>query len=140
MSDRFYSQMSEHYKMTTWELQRAFWYEDSPERIKLECKAEGKKVSTTTKKKKVTRIDLNNQLTEMLGVDIQGAKLPMPTLEAFVNAVTKGTFIKGVPVPEGRLKAPYQEAVLRAIGTKVDLDNATVKTMTLFLGALNKHE
>lgn len=139
MSDRFYSQMADHYKMSHWELKRAFWDEESPERKTLERKAEGKKVSNTSSKKKLTRIDLNNMLTDMLGVDIQGAKLPMPTLEAFVDAVKSKNF-KKVEVPTGRLKAPYQAAILEALGGKLDLDNATVKTMTLFLGAIKNHE
>lgn len=137
MSDRFYTQMADHYNMSVTELNRAFWFEDSPERIKLEAKAEGKQVNKSTGKKKITRLDLNKQLTELLGVDIQAAKLPLATLEAFVNAVKKKSY-KKVEVPEGRLKAPYQTAIIESLGCKVDLDNATVKTMKLFLEEINK--
>ena len=137
MSDRFYTQMADHYKMPVWELNRALWFDKSPERTKLENKAEGIRKPMSESKKKITRIDLNNHLGNMLGVDIQGAKLPMPTLQALVDAVKNNKY-KRVAVPSGRLKAPYQAAIIEALGMKVDLDNATVKTMTLFLGAINK--
>lgn len=137
MSDRFYTQMADHYNMSITDINRAFWFEDSPERVKLEAKAEGKQVNKSTGKKKVTRLDLNNKLTELLGKDIQAAKLPLPTLEAFVSAVKKKSY-KKVEVPTGRLKAPYQAAIIESLGTKVDLDNATVNTMKLFLEEINK--
>lgn len=137
MGERFYKQACDHFNMTANEFCRAFWDQDSPERIKLEAKAEGKQVNKSTGKKKVTRLDLNNQLTQLLGNDIQAAKLPLATLEAFVSAVKKKSY-KKVEVPTGRLKAPYQAAIVESLGVKVDLDNATVNTMKLFLEEINK--
>lgn len=141
MSDRFYAQMGEHFKMTPMELKIAFWDDQSAECKKLERKAEGRTMITTkdkatTKKKKVTRLDLNNMITELLGVDIQGAKLPLPTLEAILKVVKNKTY-SPEDIPEGRLRAPYQEAMTSSLGVEVDLSNATVKTICLYLGAIN---
>lgn len=141
MSDRFYSQMGEHFKMTPMELKIALWDKQSAEHDKLVRKAEGgkmvvKKDTPSTKKKKITRLDINNMITELLGVDIQGAKLPLPTLEVILSVIKNKTY-KGVNIPEGRLRAPYQEAMLESLGKDVDLSNATVKTICLFLTAIN---
>lgn len=141
MSDRFYAQMGEHFKMSPMELKIAFWDEQSAEHDKLVRKAEGKKMVTTkdttvAKKKKITRLDLNNMITEHLGVDIQAAKLPLPTLETILKVVKNKTY-RGVNIPSGRLRAPYQEAMTESIGVEVDLSNTTVKTICLFLQAVN---
>ncbi len=45
---------------------------------------------------------------------------------------------KKVEVPEGRLKAPYQEALTECLGVNLDLSTATVKCMKNFLEAINK--
>ncbi len=133
MSDRFYTQMAEHYNMAPYELNIALRDLDSPERKKLEKKAG----TTMSKGKKLTRIDLNNMLTEMLGVNIEGAKLPLNVLEAMLDKVKNKTY-KKVEVPEGRLKAPYQAALTECLGVNLDLSTATVKTMKNFLEAINK--
>ncbi|CAL5098728.1 Phage protein [Salmonella phage Tennessee] len=133
MSDRFYTQMAEHYNMAPYELNIALRDLDSPERKKLEKKAG----TTMSKGKKLTRIDLNNMLTEMLGVNIEGAKLPLNVLEAMLDKVKNKTY-KKVEVPEGRLKAPYQAALTECLGVNLDLSTATVKCMKNFLEAINK--
>ena len=86
--------------------------------------------------KKMTRIDLNNALTKLLGVNIEGQKLSMPTLTTILEKVKAGD-VKKVAVPEGRLKKPYQEAIIEAFGEKLDLDTATVKTMKALLESIN---
>lgn len=133
MSDRFYTQMAEHYNMAPYELNIALRDLDSPERKKLEKKAG----TTMSKGKKLTRIDLNNMLTEMLGVNIEGAKLPLNVLEAMLDKVKNKTY-KKVEVPEGRLKAPYQAALTECLGVNLDLSTATVRCMKNFLEAINK--
>ena len=133
MSDRFYTQMAEHYNMAPYELNIALRDLDSPERKKLEKKAG----TTMSKGKKLTRIDLNNMLTEMLGVNIEGAKLPLNVLEAMLDKVKNKTY-KKVEVPEGRLKAPYQAALTECLGINLDLSTATVRCMKNFLEAVNK--
>ena len=133
MSDRFYAQMGEHFKMSPMELKVAFWDNESAEWRKLVKKAEGKTMATAGKK--VTRLDINNMITELLGVDIQGAKLPLPTLEAILKVVKNKSYT-AVDIPSGRLRAPYQEAMIEALGVEVDLSNTTVKTICLFLGAI----
>ncbi|QXV80305.1 hypothetical protein bas32_0150 [Escherichia phage IrisVonRoten] len=133
MSDRFYTQMAEHYNMAPYELNIALRDLNSPERKKLEKRAG----TTMSKGKKLTRIDLNNMLTEMLGVNIEGAKLPLNVLEAMLDKVKNKTY-KKVEVPEGRLKAPYQAALTECLGTTLDLSTATVRCMKNFLEAINK--
>lgn len=133
MSDRFYTQMAEHYSMAPYELNIALRDLDSPERKKLEKKAG----TTMSKGKKLTRLDLNKILTELLGTDIEGAKLPLLVLETMIKKV-KNKEYKKVEVPEGRLKAPYQEALTECLGVNLDLSTATVKTMKNFLEAINK--
>lgn len=135
MSDRFYTQMCDHYNMAPYELNIALRDLDSPERKKLEKKAG----TTMSKGKKLTRIDLNNMLTELLGVNIEGAKLPLNVLEAMLDKVKHKTY-KKVEVPEGRLKAPYQAALTQCLGVTLDLSTATVKTMKNFLEAINNYE
>ncbi|WCX68730.1 hypothetical protein [Salmonella phage GSW6] len=89
--------------------------------------------------KKLTRLDLNKMLTELLGVDIEGSKLPLLVLETMIKKV-KNKEYKKVEVPEGRLKAPYQEALIECLGVNLDLSTATVKTMKNFLEAINNYE
>ena len=141
MSDRFYTQMAEHFRMPHYELNIALRDHDSPEYKKLENKAEksnGVKVGATMSKgKKLTRLDLNKILTELLGTDIEGAKLPLLVLETMIKKV-KNKEYKKVEVPEGRLKAPYQEALIECLGINLDLSTATVKVMRAFLEAINK--
>ncbi|QXN67643.1 hypothetical protein [Klebsiella phage vB_Kpn_3] len=74
MSDRFYTQMAEHFNIAPYELNIALRDHDSPEYKKLEKKAEG---IMSSKGKKLTRIDLNTMLMEELGVNIEGQKLPL---------------------------------------------------------------
>ncbi|CCI88459.1 hypothetical protein BN79_031 [Yersinia phage phiR2-01] len=133
MSDRFYTQMADHYKMAPYELNIALHDLDSPERKLLEKRA-GVPMS---KGKKLTRIDLNNMLTEKLGVNIEGQKLPLNVLETMLDKVKNKSY-KKVTVPEGRLKAPYQEALTECLGVTLDLSTATVKVMKGFLEAINK--
>lgn len=141
MSDRFYTQMAEHFRIPHYELNIALRDHDSTEYKKLEKKAEksnGVKVGATMSKgKKLTRLDLNKMLTELLGVDIEGAKLPLLVLETMIKKV-KNKEYKKVEVPEGRLKAPYQEALIECLGINLDLSTATVKVMRAFLEAVNK--
>ncbi|EJB4242325.1 hypothetical protein MT068_001390 [Salmonella enterica] len=143
MSDRFYTQMADHYNMAPYELNIALRDLDSPERKKIERKAEKsisvKAGTTMSKGKKLTRIDLNNMLAEQLGVNIEGAKLPLNVLEAMLDAVKNKSY-KKVEVPEGRLKAPYQAALSECLGVTLDLSTATVKTMKNFLEAINNYE
>lgn len=143
MSDRFYTQMAEHFRIPHYELSIALRDHDSPEYKKLEKKAE-KSIDTKvgasmSKGKKLTRIDLNKILTELLGTDIEGAKLPLLVLETMIKKV-KNKEYKKVEVPEGRLKAPYQEALTECLGVNLDLSTATVKTMKNFLEAINNYE
>ncbi|WJE88410.1 hypothetical protein [Klebsiella phage Kpn02] len=132
MSDRFYTQMCEHFKVAPYELNIALRDHESPEFKKIAKKSEG----VMSNGKKMTRIDLNNALTELLGVNIEGQKLSMPTLTTILAKVKAGD-VKKVAVPEGRLKKPYQEAVMEAFGEKLDLDTATVKTMKTLLESIN---
>ncbi|AXC42571.1 hypothetical protein HOT66_gp120 [Salmonella phage S147] len=136
MSDRYYTQMANHYNMAPYELNIALRDLDSPERAKLEKKAG---IRMSSKGKKLTRIDLNTMLMEELGVNIEGQKLPLNVLETMLDKVKKKTY-KKVQVPEGRLKAPYQAAVSECLGATLDLSTATVKVMKGFLEAINKHE
>lgn len=136
MGDRFYNQMASYYKISISELNIALRDHESPEYKSLEKKAN----TTMSKGKKVTRLDLNNELTELLGVNIEGQKLPMLVLEVMVKHVKAKNLVK-VSVPNGRLKAPYIEAVQTALSNdKLDLSTATVKTMKAFLEAINNYE
>lgn len=138
MSDRYYMQMAEYANLTTSQLNAALRDKESSEYKKLLKKVEGTKV-TTTKKKKVTRIDLNKQLAELLECDIEGAKLPLIVLETMIKRVSERD-CKVVSIPEGRLKAPYQEAVCECLHTNLDLSTATVKVMKSFLQAVKEME
>jgi hypothetical protein len=130
MSDRYYMQMAEKTKMAPWELQIALRDEDSPFRLQLEKSLMGKKV---------TRQDLVKELEELLNAELDPntGKLPLLSLENTVKAVKTKTTVK-VEIPNGRLKAPYIEALRAAIPYPLELDTATVKTMTTLLNALNK--
>ncbi|ATS94011.1 hypothetical protein P13BB106kb_p027 [Pectobacterium phage DU_PP_V] len=118
MSDRFYMQQAAHFKVSHAELTISL--------------REGIPMSS----KRVTRIDLNKELTGLLGTNIEGQKLSMPTLGKIVEVVKANKCTK-VKVPEGKLKQPYIEAVCTCLGTTVDLDSATVKVMKAFLEAIN---
>lgn len=135
MSDRFYTQMCDYYKITPNELNIALRDHESPEYKKLEKKA-GVQMSNG---KKLTRIDYNNMITELLGTNIEGSKLPLMVLETMHKKIKDKSFVK-VEVPEGRLKQPYIQAVTECLGTTMDLSTATVKVMKGFLEAINKHE
>ena len=86
MSDRFYTQMCEHFKVAPYELNIALRDHESPEFKKIAKKSEG----VMSNGKKMTRIDLNNALTELLGVNIEGQKLSMPTLTTILAKVKAG--------------------------------------------------
>lgn len=86
MSDRYYTQMANHYNMAPYELNIALRDLDSPERAKLEKKAG---IRMSSKGKKLTRIDLNTMLMEELGVNIEGQKLPLNVLETMLDKVKR---------------------------------------------------
>ncbi|QFR57636.1 hypothetical protein CPT_Slocum_056 [Serratia phage Slocum] len=124
MSDRFYKQMSEHYKVAPWELANAL-RDHNELYYELGRQSMGKS-------KKVTRKDISEEISAILGQEIELGKLPMLTLEVMVKAL-KTRNIKPQEVPNGRLKAPFIKAVHDAIGVEVDLSTATVKIMSQFL-------
>lgn len=119
MSDRFYMQQAAYFKV-------------SPAELTLSLR-EGKPMS----KKRVTRMDLNKELAELLGTNIEGQKLSLPTLEKLLEVVKKKSYNKVEMPEEGKLKQPYIEAMHSCIGSTVDLDSATVKVMKAFLEAIN---
>ncbi|AFQ22196.1 hypothetical protein My1_037 [Pectobacterium phage My1] len=118
MSDRFYHQQATFFKV-------------SPAELTISLR-EGRPMS----KKRVTRIDLNNEITEILGTNIEGQKLSMPTLEKILEVLKSGRY-KKVTMPSGKLKQPFKEAVCEALGVTVDLDSATIKNMKTLLEAIN---
>lgn len=124
MSDRFYAQMAKHYNVDPWQLSNALRDRDDLYR-ELERKSMGKG-------KKVTRKDISEEISEILGAEIALGKLPMLTLEVMLKKLKEGS-IKPAPVPNGRLKQPYIEAVHEAVGVPIDLSTATVKIMSQFL-------
>lgn len=127
MSDRYYRQMGEHFGLSPWELQIALTDKQSELHRKLEKKSMGK----------VTRKDLNSQLTEIMGKDIAATKLPLETLQELVASFKTKKF-KAVPVPNGRLKAPYISALTESLGKELDFSTATVAVMTKLLEWINE--
>ena len=117
MSDRFYSQMCQHYDIAPWELNLALWFPESDEYNKLVRKS----------MPKVTRKDLAKQFKEITSTDIDISKLPLATALDVVDFVNKGKKAE-FDMPEGRRKDPYI-TVLQDILGKLDFSTATVAVM-----------
>lgn len=131
MSDRFYTQMADHFSMAPWELNIALRDSESPQFKSLEKKC----------MPKVTRKELNTELNSLLGKSITATKLPMPTLQVVVDKCKSGKLVK-VPMPSGRLKAPYIEALHTALNVSskepLDFSTATVALMKEILEGINE--
>lgn len=90
------------------------------------------------KSKKVTRKDISEEISALLGEEIALGKLPLLTLEVMLKKIKSGDISTEVEVPSGRLKAPYIRAVQEALGVEVELNTATVAMLSTFLNAVNK--
>lgn len=126
MSDRFYSQMCQHYDITPWELNLALWFPESDEHNKLVRKS----------MPKVTRKDLAKQFKEITSTDIDISKLPLATALDVVDFVNKGKKVE-LDMPDGRRKDPYI-SVLQDILGKLDFSTATVAVMKGILEVIKK--
>lgn len=117
MSDRFYSQMCQHYDIAPWELNLALWFPESDEYNKLVRKS----------MPKVTRKDLAKQFKDITSTETDISKLPLATALDVVDFVNKGKKVS-FEMPTGRLKEPYVKTLQDILG-KLDFSTATVKTM-----------
>lgn len=133
MSDRFYAQQCEYFGIKPAQLIHMGRYPNHPESIKLKEKMErkmGKKASGTvgTKSKRVTKADVLVDIREQIGsqacdgflkltlTDMQKVKLGLVDLEMPEN----------IPMPVGRLKAPFVDALASLIPCDADFSKMTV--------------
>lgn len=117
MSDRFYSQMCQHYDIAPWELNLALWFPESDEHNKLVRKS----------MPKVTRKDLAKQFKDITSTETDISKLPLATALDVVGFVNKGKKVS-FEMPTGRLKGPYISVLQNILG-KLDFSTATVAVM-----------
>lgn len=128
MSDRFYQQQADFFKLAPWELVRAQMYPESNEAKRLN------KAATPTRNKK----ELSDYFVQSTGIDVDLTKLKVPTLTSIVEALDYGVN-DNIPIPTGRLKAPYIKCIRDLIGDPtLDLDSGTIAIFNAIIKGIVK--
>lgn len=145
MSDRFYAQQCEYFGIKPAQLIHMGRYPDHPDAIKLKEKMErkmGKKATGTVGKKgkRLTKADVLVDIRQMIGsAECSGfMKLTLVDMQKVKLALVDAEFPESIPMPTGRLKAAYADAVGALITHEADFSKLTIaelKEILIHFGA-----